>query len=79
MILDGGARSWTGKGASVITIAFMVSCVHYTIVSQSCGMQVVAKLRVCGRSWRPKALSLQLCGDLETWHFHWPQQPSAPG
>lgn len=42
-----------------------------------CAVQLVARLRVCGRSWRPLALSMQLCGDLETWHFDWPPRSAA--
>ena len=42
-----------------------------------CAVQLVARLRVCGATWRPLALSMQLCGDLETWHFEWPPRSAA--
>ena len=42
-----------------------------------CAVQLVARLRVCGATWRPLALSMQLCGDLETWHFDWPRSDAS--
>jgi len=33
------------------------------------GRQMVARLRICGRTWLPKQLTQPLAGGVEAWHF----------
>lgn len=46
------------------------------------GAQMVARLRICGRTWLPKQLAQPLAGSVETWHFQrwtdWPVEPGGP-
>ena len=43
------------------------------------GRQMVARLRICARTWLPKELAQPLAGSVETWQFrHWRDWPTKP-
>lgn len=40
---------------------------------------MVARLRICARTWLPKELAQPLAGSVETWQFrHWRDWPTKP-